>query len=371
MKRLTVLFLLLLVAPAQAGTVEVRTHLDHGVEVRTYVFTAAPGEVNQVTVEPVGEGFRLVDAGAPVTGACPEGLCPEAYRLVVDLSDGDDTAIDRGGRIGEVSGGHGNDRLESDGGRMNGGEGDDTLIGGPGNNLLDGGPGQDALYGGPSNDGLLADGEGAAPVADLIDGGGGQDTATYTQRATPVRIELARDLGPEGDTLTSIEHATGGRADDVLIGDDAANNLDGAGGDDRIEGRGGDDYLEEDSGRDDVRGGAGDDRLELVGAHEVRCGSGLDRVNAIGGVVRLHADCERARGGGPVLRLTGGTVTPRWDARRYPHGCRLRITLGGTPITAGRPTRVRHPATLRFTLARGCRDVSGEPMHGQSFRLVR
>lgn len=290
-----------LAAPAQAGTIELRPHIDHGNDVRESVFTAAPGEVNQVTVEPVGRGFRLTDAGAPVTGVCPEGICPDPYRLLVQLGDGDD---------------------------------------------------------------------GPVPVADLADGGAGRDTVDYGGRATPVRVELALDRGPEGDVLTSIEHANGGDGDDVLIGDERPNSLNGNGGDDRLEGRGGADWLEDGGGRNDLRGGAGDDRIELSGPAEVRCGPGLDRVGRVESVTRLHADCERVAGGGPLLRFGPRTVTARWDQRLYPQDCGLRVTLDGARIKLGRPVRLRRPATLRFDVRRDCSTAYGETVADQAFRLV-
>lgn len=58
-----------------------------------------------------------------------------------------------------------------------------------------------------------------------------------------------------------IENATGGSGDDVLIGNDGANQLIGAGGDDTLEGGGGADMLMAGAGSDSMDGGAGVDTV--------------------------------------------------------------------------------------------------------------
>ena len=78
----------------------------------------------------------------------------------------------------------------------------------------------------------------------------------YTFASGPVNVNLSTGLatGAEGnDTLTGIEHINGSNGfDDVLIGNAAANHINGLSGNDTIRGGGGNDTL---------LGGAGDDRL--------------------------------------------------------------------------------------------------------------
>ena len=300
-------------------------------------------------------------------GVCPSVsatavVCPEPLRIELDLGDGDDSLVDRTEQLETANGGSGDDRLESDqGGRLNGDDGHDTLVGGRVSTLLSGGPGRDASYGGAGNDAFLVGDDGSEPVADLIDGGAGRDTVDYAGRSTPVRVELATDH----------EDATGGDGDDVLVGDDRPNRLDGGRGGDRVEGGGGDDSLTDHGGRRDVRGGTGDDRLELVGPSTVRCGAGFDRVYTDAGVTRLRPDCERVRGVGPVLNVRRRAVLVSWDQRLYPQGCRVRVTLDGTRIKRGRAAPVRRPATLRFKVERNCSTVFGDRLVDQTFRLTR
>jgi hypothetical protein len=151
--------------------------------------------------------------------------------------DGDDT-IDGGGGNDEFDGGDGEDRIT-------GGDGDDTLTGGRGDDVIDAGagadelsgdPGADQLAGGDGDDVLAGDADGPMGVdsrtgrADRLDGGAGIDLVDYSERRTPLLIDLAAGFGGafgEGDALSGIENATGGLAADVVRGDDGSNALSG------------------------------------------------------------------------------------------------------------------------------------------------
>jgi Ca2+-binding RTX toxin-like protein len=143
-----------------------------------------------------------------------------------------------------------------------GGDGDDLLDGGDGNDVLQGGRGSDTLFGRGGDDLLMGGGH-----TDTLDGGDGFDTALYTDTNVDLVIDLlsglvtfpARNWSPE--TLTGIEGARAGGGDDVLIGDDGANDLRGGKGDDILRGNGGDDVLEGGGGRDRFIGGRGSDTV--------------------------------------------------------------------------------------------------------------
>ena len=303
---------------------------------------AAPGEANDITVEPQdASGHRVIrDAGAPLDGNC-ERLdaralrCPAAT-VSVDAGDRDDRV--RGATT--ATGGPGDDVLEAvdiaDGGDgddvltgriARGGAGDDRLTAPSGDNLygateLDGGPGDDLLADGaldgrllpgPGRDVALGGGgddtivdEDPEPAADRLEAGGGVDLLDLGGREQSARIDLAVQATSDGDALAGFEGARGGLGDDVVTGDDGPNQLFGGGGDDRLSGAGGNDRLTGGAGFDSFDAGPGNDRVDaltrttfaagdprLDGRPEpIACGPGADVI------VELHEDlvgrdCER------------------------------------------------------------------------------
>ncbi len=135
---------------------------------------------------------------------------------------------------------------------------DDTLTGADGVNRLMGNEGDDELFGMGGNDMLLG-GEGA----DLIDGGDGIDTTNYQHADEGVGVNLATGgfAGEAtGDTFIDVEFFYGSEFDDVAIGDDNANRLNGQIGDDVLNGAGGRDTLIGGLGNDTLTGG---DDLDL------------------------------------------------------------------------------------------------------------
>ena len=143
-----------------------------------------PGNFKRVIVHGMGGDDTVrIDPGLPPT------FHPRV--VIVRGGDGNDTITgsDRDDRIfgdagddlmvgftgnDELDGGAGNDRLD-------GGYGSDRLDGGDGNDVLVGGPGADRMFGGAGDD-LFRNNETAferqqASATDLLDGGGGNDTA--------------------------------------------------------------------------------------------------------------------------------------------------------------------------------------------------
>ncbi len=100
--------------------------------------------------------------------------------------------------------------------------GDDTLQGGAGNDRLEGGSGRDAMYGGAGNDtyqlGNTGDSvhENAGEGIDLVEA-----TITYTLAANVENLTLMGTAAIKG---------TGNELNNTLVGNDAANVLDGGGG---------------------------------------------------------------------------------------------------------------------------------------------
>jgi Ca2+-binding RTX toxin-like protein len=152
------------------------------------------------------------------------------------------------------------------------GEGADRLVGGPEANRFDAGAGSDSVSTGDGNDVFVNDAE-----VDTLDLGPGSDTVSFANAddGQPVRVDLT-DPAPDGlagaeEALTGVENVIGGEAEDVLIGDGAANLLVGGNATDTLSGAGGGDHLVGDTrdelaaqyvGDDRLSGGDGDDVLE-------------------------------------------------------------------------------------------------------------
>ncbi|MGK9171289.1 hypothetical protein KXR53_33670 [Inquilinus limosus] len=139
-----------------------------------------------------------------------------------------------------------------------GGDGDDTIDGDDAANTLNGGAGNDTLNGGGGNDILIG-----ASGEDKMEGGSGwgeRDTAEYAQSDEAVKIDLTAGTASgghaSGDTLAGIENLVGSRFDDTLTGGN---------GDEILEGGDGNDVLYDSHSTDLLIGGAGQDRIILVG----------------------------------------------------------------------------------------------------------
>ena len=76
--------------------------------------------------------------------------------------------------------------------------------------------------------------------ADVIKGNGGNDTVTYSDATSGVNVYLDRSEANSGaatgDVIRGVENIIGSRFDDILVGDDQANRLDGGGGSDILRG---------------------------------------------------------------------------------------------------------------------------------------
>jgi Ca2+-binding RTX toxin-like protein len=130
---------------------------------------------------------------------------------------------------------------------VDGGLGNDTLIGNGNANRLTGWYGDDTLQGGLGTDTLQGDLGGGSDV--------GNDTVTYGERATQVRVDLdgvADDGEPgENDDITGVENIVGGSGSDTLIGNEGENRLSGGPGDDSLDGGLGSDVLRGQTGAGD------------------------------------------------------------------------------------------------------------------------
>jgi Ca2+-binding RTX toxin-like protein len=216
------------------------------------------------------------------------------------------------------------------GNRIDGGDGGDGLHGGEGNDSLYGGYGDDTLIGGTGDD-RLDGGEGS----NLMIGGTGDDIY-YLRSATDRVVEQA---GQGRDAVVTIlnSYVLGDAVEDLVYrglghfngtGNNLANLLAGAGGDDQLAGAGGADRLEGEAGADQLNGGAGRDLLlGGAGADTMAGGLGADRF--------VLTDAASARG--DVL-VDFGTGQDRIDLSAFMSGA----TFVGNGDFTGNGPEVRY-----------------------------
>jgi len=201
-----------------------------------------------------------------------------------------------------VIGGTANDSItgSSANDELRGGQGVDTILGGGGDDTLVGDSGNDILNGEAGND-IFDDGDVDALIAggaelkgaggDVMNGGTGVDTVTYTERSATVLVTLCMDPNKltgattlvtanctdsdgeasEGDKIVNVTHIIGGGDDDTITGSTGDDMLEGGAGNDTIKGGLGADSIFGDAGADFLYGDAGDDYVDG--------GAGDDAVN--------------------------------------------------------------------------------------------
>ncbi|MEA2448236.1 MAG: hypothetical protein QOG63_168 [Thermoleophilaceae bacterium] len=409
--------LLLLAAPAPALAASLRVQGAKGGAPLSLLYSAAPREVNDLSmrIEPSG-AVVVTDAGASIRASrsC-KALEGGGYRcatagtggfvaITARLGDGADRArIDTGnGPSGFVivDAGIGDDDVQVDGPAFT------SLFGGDGSDRLVGGGGADLLDGGSDNQ------------SDVLDGRGGIDVVSYSTHFRGVAVDLAAGRGGvdgENDVLAGIEGILGSRFADSLSGDEGPNTLAGGPGDDALLGAGGDDALIGGAGADQLFGGDGGDvissseaparnRADVVG-----CGPGADLVRTVetrrgpastrdlittdceqvdpgllgrrigvpprpleDGVIQLGVPCPRgARGAcaGKLIATADGEVLARGRARLRRgsvSAIRARLTAAGRRVARnGGALPVRFRVSVAFA-----RHGSGRIVHARATVLL-
>jgi Ca2+-binding RTX toxin-like protein len=324
-------------------------------------YTAAPGEVNNLTISLADPHYTLVDQGAAVTAqpACTlfasTGLCPVAGIIGFTLSvgDGADSVTNTTAVPSTLSGGDGNDSLAGGFGNdiLRGNKGVDTHSGGPGDDYLDArGDRGDIVTCGDGNDTVLADpADSIAADCETVDRGivlppppgppptaggllGPTETHTLDPRActtdmlgTSGNDRLAgTSLGENMFGLQGNDILKGSRGDDCLFGGVGSDRLAGMQGDDRLlgddspRGVGGNDRLAGNSGDDLLVGGPGRDRLAgSAGNDRLSGGHGRNRLSGGPGNDSLSG----ANGSFDVLNCGPGRDSVRADRRDLVRGC--------------------------------------------------
>jgi Ca2+-binding RTX toxin-like protein len=130
----------------------------------------------------------------------------------------------------------------------------------------------ETIIGGSKDDKLTGDGNANVLLGlagkDSLDGGGGVDTANYSNTTKAVAVTLngsswvdVKIAGVAEDKLSNIEDLIGGSKSDALTGDSKNNYLAGQAGNDTLSGGTGNDVLAGATGKDQLRGGSGSDEF--------------------------------------------------------------------------------------------------------------
>lgn len=225
------------------------------------------------------------------------------------------------------------------GDRLTGNAGENLIDGGAGNDILDGGLGIDtasyasassAVFVSLSDTGLQNTGgagfdqlsnfenlRGSSfddylrgnSSGNVLDGGAGVDTVSYSNSSSGVRVRLdtnaAQDTGGAGlDTLLSIENLTGSNSADQLTGNSGVNTLTGLSGNDTLIGG---------RGADVLSGGSGADRFVYTSVLDSTV-SAADRITdfapSLGDKIDLsQIDANTALSGNQAFSFVGSIVT--------------------------------------------------------------
>ena len=214
------------------------------------------------------------NAGLTLTGnALDNRLDGAAGADTLRGMDGNDTLYGRAGNDNLV-GGNGVDTLRGE-------DGDDILDGGAGNDLLDGGTGADTLRGGAGNDIYIVDNSGDVVVETT---GQGTDTINtsvdfaLTNSLFVERLIASSDAGLvlTGNNLANFIQGAGGN--DTISGLDGIDQLYGMAGDDTISGGNSNDQVYGGAGIDTLSGDAGNDRLDGGTGADVMIGGAGDDI---------------------------------------------------------------------------------------------
>lgn len=199
--------------------------------------------------------------------------------------------------------------------------GNDSITGNDLSNRLAGQTGVDVLAGSGGDDiYVIGDGSGNITIHELPDEG--RDTIDFSARSSGVTFNLATTssqvigsttitLTAESESEPAIENLVGTSHNDLLAGNDFANQIDGGGGNDDLSGAGGSDALFGNAGADSLAGGESDDLLDGGEGNDELIG-GLGQDHLVGG-----AGNDELVGGGDGDYLSGGSGLDLLDDSRW------------------------------------------------------
>lgn len=309
----------------------------------SFVNAYNPGSSVGVTVDLnlQGAAQNTVAAGSDTLSGI-ENLIGSALNDTL-TGDGNNNVLEGGLGNDTLAGGLGNDTasyagatagvtvsLGSQGGAQStGSAGTDTLsgfenlLGSAFNDTLTGDTFVNTLSGGAGDDTLLTGGTNAPGDVDLLDGGIGTDTASFSGYSSSITATLngltdgtVINGGNLIANLRSIENLTGGSGNDTLTGDSNDNVIEGSFGDDTLEGGLGNDTVRFTGGTSVTLNlatltaqatGWGNDTI--TGFENVRTAAGADNITGDG-----NNNIFYDRGGNDSYSGAGGTDTVDYSA---------------------------------------------------------
>ena len=288
----------------------------------------------------------------------------------VDGGNGDDTILGSpsyadsllgGDGVDDLNGQGGSDTLDGGDGRdsITGGDGDDSLIGEDGSDTINGNLGNDTIFGGDHADSIDggdgADNIDAGQSNDTVTGGNGNDTINGSDGQDSLSGEVGDDSifggadvdnisgGPDNDILS------GQSGNDIVSGDDGDDQVLGGAGNDSVSGNLGNDIVNGEAGNDTVNGNEGNDTLSGGNGNDILRGDGTATLGGAAGNDRLFGQGgnDTLLGGGGTDTMDGGAGNDLVDsADPPPEATPVTISVSGGSVAEGNAGS----AILNFTL---------------------
>jgi acrosin len=145
-------------------------------------------------------------------------------------------------------------------------------------------------------------------ISGVFSGGAGTDVLDYSSAIFSVTVNLLDGTASQTGGVSGIEDVIGGFADDILIGNGGANNLDGNGGDDVIVGSAGNDIINGDAGFDVLIGGAGSDDIQGGGDGDILIGGSTSFGTDIPFLMSISAEWQSTNNYNTRVNHLRGTV---------------------------------------------------------------
>jgi Ca2+-binding RTX toxin-like protein len=148
--------------------------------------------------------------------------------------------------------------------------------------------------------------------SDILSGGGGINTLDASKLNTAVSINLKLNTISTGDTISNFQNFVGSNQNDIILGSDNANVLEGGNGNDTYFAFGGSDRIIDTSGNDVIVGGDGNDSASIGEASITSYATGEILGNQANLLVFTRTDGSTATIYDSTETITANGVTKSW-----------------------------------------------------------